>query len=146
MAVDGKVYVAAGVMIALDPTERSAEPKVLWKEPTVQRGAASALAAAGKLYAINRGGVLLCASLEDGEVLSRTRLTGSFWSTPALAGQRLFACSYEGSVQVVELSADGREAKVAATVELGEPVQSSPAIAHGALFDRSDKHLFRLGK
>jgi outer membrane protein assembly factor BamB len=140
-AVDGVVYLPAQGITALKPS--GAEPEVLWQNGSIQPGAASSIVHDGRLYAINRSGVLLAAEAKTGTVLWRKRLEGSYWSTPALAGSRLYCFSDDGKGKVVDL-AEGAKGAIVGEGELGEKIQSSPAVADGALFIRSDMHLWRI--
>lgn len=142
-AVDGTVYVASKGVTALKPGT-GAEPEVLWNAQNLQPGAASVIVNDGRLFAINRAGVLNCANTADGKVEWRTRLEGEFWGTPVLAGNRLYAISQKGKGQVVEISADGKKGEVIGTGQLEGEVQSSPAIVDGALYIRSDGHLWKI--
>ena len=45
-------------------------------------------------------------------------------------------------MQVVQV---GGEGKILATVDFKEPILATPAVAGGALFVRSDKHLWCVG-
>ena len=143
VVADGIVYVASKGVTALRP-KAGAEPEVLWNVSSLQPGAASMIQADGKLYLINRAGVLVCASDEDGKVLWRTRLEGEFWGTPALVGNRLYAVNSKGVAQVVEVAADGKSATVVGKGQLDGEIQCSPAVSDGALYVRSDKHLWKL--
>ena len=85
------------------------------------------------------------ADAASGTILSRTRLEGSFWSTPVLCGKHLLALSYEeGAAQVVEIDADGGSARQIAKFVLGDRIQASPAVAGQAIYIRSDRHLWKL--
>jgi outer membrane protein assembly factor BamB len=141
---NGVIFLPSSGIVALRPTPGAAEPEVLWQSNQLQPGAASPLVAGGKLYAVNRSGVLIAADVGTGEVAWRTRLEGSFWGTPAVCGNHLFACSYEGTGQVVDLAGDAGAARIVARIPLGEAVQASPAIAARAVFVRSDRHLWKL--
>jgi len=141
--VDGTVYVASKGVTALRPGA-GAEPEVVWNAQNLQPGAASAIVSDGKLFIINRAGVLNCANTADGKVLWRTRLEGEFWGTPALAGNRLYTVSQKGKGQVVEIAADGTKGDVIGTGQLEGEVQSSPAVTDGALYVRSDGHLWKI--
>ncbi len=110
----------------------------------VQAGAASPTVTSNRVYVVNRGGVLIAADASDGKILSRTRLEGNCWGTPVMAGNRLFAVSFEGLGQLVEMSADGRSGKVTAKIPFGEAIQASPVVANGAVFVRGDGHLWKL--
>jgi hypothetical protein len=76
--------------------------------------------------------------------LSRVRLQGEFWGTPALVGDRLYCMAQDGACQVVEVSSDGRKADVIGKSQLDSPLQSSPAVSSGALYVRSDHRLWKI--
>jgi outer membrane protein assembly factor BamB len=143
VGVDGVVYVPSKGMTALRPNATS-EPEVLWNVSTLQPGAASPIANDGRLYLVNRAGVLVCASQADGQALWRVRLSGEFWGTPALAGNRLYAIAQNGGCQVVEISADGSKGEIVGQGQLDGTFQCSPAISAGALYVRSDQHLWKI--
>ncbi len=140
---DQTIYVASKGVTALKPGS-GAEPEILWNSQNLQPGAASVVVGDGRLLAINRAGVLTCASADDGKVLWRTRLDGEFWGTPVLAGNRLYAVSKKGLGQVVEIADDGEQGKLIGTGQFNGEIQSSPALAGGALYIRSDGHLWKI--
>ena len=142
-AVDGVVYVPSKGMTALKPTD-SSEPQIVFNAQNLQPGAASVVVDDGRMFVINRAGVLTCAGTADGEILWRKRLEGEFWGTPVLAGNRLYAISQKGKAQVVEISADGRRGEIVGTGQLDGVIQCSPAIVAGALYVRSDGHLWKI--
>ncbi len=139
----GVVYVPSKGMTALRPNSTD-KPDVVWNAAGVQPGAASVVCDKGRLFLINRTGVLTCASATDGQVLSRVRLQGEFWGTPALVGDRLYCMAQDGACQVVEVSSDGRKADVIGKSQLDSPLQSSPAVSSGALYVRSDHRLWKI--
>jgi outer membrane protein assembly factor BamB len=142
-AVDGVVYVPSKGTTALKPTDAS-EPDVVWNAQNLQPGAASVVVADGRLFLINRAGVLTCADTAGGRILWRTRLDGEFWGTPIVAGNRLYAISQKGKSQVVQFSADGTPGKIVGTGQLDGVIQCSPAMVAGALYVRSDGHLWKI--
>ena len=142
-AVDGVVYVPSKGTTALEPTD-SSEPAIVWNAQNLQPGAASVVVDDGRLFLVNRAGVLTCAGAADGKILWRLRLDGQFWGTPALAGNRLYCISQKGKAQVVEFSADGQQGKIVGSGQLDGVIQSSPAIVSGALYVRSDGHLWKI--
>lgn len=130
---------------ALDVASSETSPAVAWKANQLNPGAASPIVADDQLFVVNRGGVLVSADPKSGDIRWRLRLEGSFWSTPSLTGNTLVCCAESGLVQVVTLPQDNGTGEVAAKIDLGEGLQGSPAVANGAVFIRSDKHLYRLG-
>ncbi len=168
VAVEGVVYLPAAGMTAVRPAAGTREPSVLWKAASVQPGAASPLVYNGGLYAVNRSGVLTCADTATGEIKWRLRLEGSFWGTPVLAGDRLYCVNQEGGAQVVQLHADNTAGEIIGRGQLLEPkkepekpaaggrpapadpnaekIQSSPVVAGGALYIRSDRQLWKVAR
>jgi len=143
-AVSGDViYVPSKGMTALRPSS-SSEPEVLWNSAGLLPGAASPVVHDGHLFTINRAGVLACGNTADGQALWKVRLTGEFWGSPALVGNRLYCFSQNGAAQVVEISADGKRGEIVGKGQLDGTIQCSPAVADGALFVRSDKHLWKI--
>ena len=140
---EGAVYVPSNGMTALKPNS-TAKPEVLWNAAGVRPGPASPVVDSGHLFVINRAGVLTCASTADGQILSRVRLQGEFWATPALVDNRLYCLSQDGDCQVVEINSDGRHAEVIGKSKLEGPLQGSPAICDGALYIRSDHYLWKI--
>lgn len=94
-----------------------------------------------QVLVINRGGILASGDLTTGELLWRKRLGGKFWATPVAAGNRLYCVNDQGEATVVDLSAKG---KVLGTMSFGDDVLASPAISNGALYVRSDAHLWKI--
>lgn len=139
---DGVVYVPSKGLTALKPAGGTTE--TLWNAPGIQPGAASMILDSGKLFAINRAGVLVCASAADGQIAWRTRLDGEFWGTPALVGNRLYCVTQKGTAQIVEISADGSKGEIVGRGQLDGTIQSSPAVSSGALYVRSDQHLWKI--
>lgn len=118
-------------------------PKLLWNENDLAPSAASPVVAKDKVYTVNRSGVLIQANLSDGKVVSKTRLgIGQQWATPAIVAGHAYCLDSNGKAAVVKLADE--KAEVVWTGELGESIQASPAIADGALYIRSDKHLWKI--
>jgi outer membrane protein assembly factor BamB len=143
VAADGIVYVPSKGMTALRCSDNS-QPEVLWNVASFQPGAASTILSGGRLYAINRAGVMACASAADGQILWRVRLSGEFWGTPALVGNRLYCISQNGAGQIVQLSDDGARGELNGQGQLDDTIQCSPAVSAGALYVRSDHHLWKI--
>jgi outer membrane protein assembly factor BamB len=121
---------------------KSAELEVVWTQNKLNFGAGSPAMHDGKLYTINRAGVLNCGRAGDGEVLWQLRVKGAFWSTPLVAASHLYAASQEGDVVVVRL--DDMKGEIVATNSMGESLMASPAAADNALFYRGAKHLWKV--
>jgi len=86
---------------------------------------------------------LIPAHQGSGKIVWRARLTGPFWATPFIAGQHLYCVSDKGLAQVVQL---GESGKVVSQLDFAEAMLASPAAANGALYFRSDAHLWKISR
>jgi outer membrane protein assembly factor BamB len=130
-----------GGMVALRPSAGGL-PAVAWKTAKLASMAPSALVADGKVYVIKRD-ILTCGDLADGKVLWDIRLKGYFWASPVLAGDKLYIIGQDGAATVVRIGAKG---EVVGTSDLKEQFFGTPAVANGAMYLRSDKCLYCIGK
>lgn len=140
VADDKLVLVPSAGLTALRAVA-SGTPEVVWKENRLGPGNSSPVTHGDLVYVINRGGVLVSGKLSDGSIVAQLRLGGSFWATPIIAGDHLYAANEEGITHVVKL---GEKPEIVAKNELGEPVLGTPAIGGGALFIRSDGNLWKI--
>ena len=102
---------------------------------------------AGHLYWMHDSlGIAFCADARTGAVLYEERLprAGQFYGSPVLAEGRIYYPSRGGTVYVV---AARPKFELLSTNSLGERGMhnSSPAIAGGRLFIRTDRHLYCIG-
>jgi outer membrane protein assembly factor BamB len=117
------------------------EPTVLWSENKLAIGNGSPVEHDGKLYILNRAGAISCADAKSGEVGWRLRVKGTYWATPIIIGDTMYVANYDGLVTSIKL---GDKGEIIAESSLGEPILGSPAIADGAMYLRSDKHLWKI--
>lgn len=128
------------------------EPEVLWDSKKLRSSTPSPVIVDDRMYLLNT--ILVCADVKTGEPIWRLRLEGSFSSTPVVAGGKLYAFSEEGIAYVIALG--DKEGTILARnrmtspddpdAESGETILCSPAVANGALFVRSDAHLWKIAK
>jgi outer membrane protein assembly factor BamB len=148
-AVQGdKLYVPANGVTALEVSENSSAPELLWDANKIATSGSSPVVHDECVYALNRAGVLTCADVKSGEVLYQLRLKGPGWATPIIANGHLYMVSFEGAAHVVALGhpADGDKGKVVFNMEFGEKIQGTPAVSGNALFIRSDTHLWKIAE
>jgi hypothetical protein len=118
-----------------------APPKLLWQKRRLSVDMASPLVLGNRTYGL-RGPVLLSADARTGEVLGKLRLTGPFSASAVSAGGLLYCVSEEGLAQVV--APGEKEAKLLHAGSLGETILATPAVADGALYVGSDRHLWKI--
>lgn len=138
---DGKLFVPANGVTALDISTNPTAPQLLWESSKLATSGASAVVHDGRVYTINRAGVLTCGDAKTGDVQYQLRLKGPVWSTPIIAGDHLYVFSFEGLTYVVKL---GEKGEIVSQTEIGEKIQGTPAVADGAMYVRSDKHLWKI--
>ncbi len=145
-SVDGTtIYVPSHGITALRPgTSNPRVPEILWNEGGLQPGTSSPVTLGSALYVINSGGVLTRASTKDGTRQWQLRLPGRYSGSPVIAGEHLFVVNEEGTLVAVKLGEAAGE--VVGTHDFGETVLSTPAVANGALYIRSDQHLWKIAK
>jgi outer membrane protein assembly factor BamB len=116
-----------------------AAPKVLWTNKKAAAFLPSGLAYEGHVYVPGDKGVTQCLDARTGKVVWRERLGDSFHASPVAAAGRIYFASKEGVVRVVKA---GETFEELAQNDLGEPLIASPALAHGQIFLRTEKHLY----
>ncbi len=114
---------------------------IAWSTTTAAPHAPSPLLVGDKLYSISDSGVAACFDARTGKVHWQERLDGNFSASPLYADGRIYVQSEEGVGTVLRA---GKHFDVLATNPLGERTLASYAAADGALFVRTERHLYRL--
>jgi outer membrane protein assembly factor BamB len=137
------VYVPSnGGMAAMKVEGENQPPKQLWKLKELAAGTASPVALGDRLFIINNASVMTCADVADGKRVWQLRLSGPFSATPVASGNILFCVNEKGLLQAVDTSKP--EGEIVSKLDLGQMVLSTPAIANGALYVRSDATLWKV--
>jgi outer membrane protein assembly factor BamB len=117
------------------------ESHTLWDREKRNASESCPVLAGGLLYQITRGGIVTCMNPETGADIWEDRIAGQHLPSPIAAGDRLYFCNDRGDVNVVK-TADKFE--ILATNKLPDAMTASPAVADGAIFIRTKKHLFKI--
>lgn len=140
----GVLYVPSNGLTALQPASDGQSPKQLWRSSQLRPSTPSPVVVDDKVFTMNDAGVVTCGSTADGKRLWQLRLKGPFSATPVVAASRLYCVNEKGLLQVVETT--GAEGTVVSEFDLGKAILSTPSIANGALYIRSDALLWKLKK
>jgi len=143
---NGLLLVAAGGVIALRPGSESRSASLAWQSGKLASGYSSPLFYEGRVYAVNTAGVLNCADAVNGKSLWQERLKGKtnqYWASPVVADGKLYAVDEGGTTTVVQI---GSQSVVLAANSLDETILATPAISGGAIYLRSDQHLYCIAK
>jgi outer membrane protein assembly factor BamB len=150
VAWNGLIFIPGGELVALKPGTEQATPEVLWNAGKLSPKTASPLVYGDKVYTINGAGVLNCAEAATGKVLWQERLKGPFSASPIAGDGKLFITNEEGTTFVIQPGQD--KATVLEKNTLRESTDDkdeflgSPAISGGAIFIRTDRHLYCIGE
>ena len=144
MTAAGRIYVPAAGITALECTSATTSPSLLWESNKLALGNASPIVHGGRVYALDKAGVLNCGDDKDGRVAWELRLKGTFWATPLIAGDHLYAANADGDCLVVRLGKRGGD--IVHTADLGEGFFGSPAADATGLYLRGDKHLWKIAE
>jgi outer membrane protein assembly factor BamB len=142
-AGNGLIFVPGGELVALKPGTEKAAAEVQWSVGKLSPKTASPLVYQDRVYAINGAGVLNCAEAATGKLLWQERLKGPFSASPIAADGKLYLVNEAGVTFVVKSEQD--KGTILASNALEETILGTPAIAGGAIFLRSDQHLYCIG-
>jgi lipoprotein NlpI len=113
--------------------------QVVWQEKRGGPYVCSPLLAGDQLYVHDETGILVCRNAADGKKLYRERLAPKFTASAVAGDGKVYFTNESGTTFVVKA---GPAFELLAENRLGEEVLASPAIARGALFIRTEKHLY----
>jgi outer membrane protein assembly factor BamB len=146
---EGIVYFDSGrggPGVAVDPTGEGdvSATHVRWTVPQVPEGIGSPILVGDLVYRLHSPGVLRCWQASDGKQLYAQRLDGisSTWASPVADGDGHIFFASAGKSFVIEA---GREYKLQATNDLGDPNHASPAISGGRIFLVGTKNVYCVG-
>jgi outer membrane protein assembly factor BamB len=116
-------------------------PDQLWESEKLNPVTASPVQVGNRLYC-PRGSVLVVGDAATGAEVGRVRLRGSaVGGSPVTAGGLVYCAAEDGMVNV--LKPGDKEPMVAGNGTVGEPLLATPAIVGGAIYLRSDGHLWK---
>jgi len=145
----GLVFIATGfnqptlIAVRADGQGDVTRTHIAW---TLARGAPftpSPILVGDELYVINDIGILTTLDAKTGAIHYQQRLGGNYSASPVFADGRIYFQSEEGVTTVVP---PGRQFGRLATNRLDGSTLASMAVAGGAIFIRSDTHLYRIGR
>jgi len=94
-----------------------------------------------QLFACSDSGILTCLDASSGQEVWRERIRGKYSASPLVCDDRVYFFSLEGKTTVVRAAGQYEELAVN---QLSGNISASPAAVDGALFLRTDSHLYRI--
>jgi outer membrane protein assembly factor BamB len=95
-----------------------------------------------RMFLWGDSGIVTCVQAATGEVVWTERVGGNFFGSPVCVNGKIYALSAKGELVVVEAS---DQFKILGRSDLGEASHSTPAVAGGAMFVRTESHLISFG-
>jgi len=98
----------------------------------------------GLLYSCENQGILSCFDVRTGEDHYRVRIPhagAGFSASPVAADGKIYLPGEDGDVFIIKA---GTQFEVARKNPMGEVLMASPAISHGTLYIRGERHLFAI--
>ncbi len=141
VAADGLVFAPGGPSQALRPGEDQVSRA--WESDQLGSATASPSLYKGRIYTVNAAGIVTCADPKDGAVLWRARTPGPHSASPVFAEDRMVLVNEKGMATVLAL---GAEPKTLAENAIEDAFFASPALWGGAIYLRSDRFLYCLGR
>ena len=133
-------------LTAVRPGPRSPDgtyrPTVAYKMAKTCPYVPTSIVKGDRLYEWADNGLVTCANVATGEPIWTGRAPGTYYGSPVLAGNTLWAMSRQG--KLVGVSA-GEAFKIVSETDLGETSQATPAIAGGRMYLRTVSHLICVG-
>jgi outer membrane protein assembly factor BamB len=96
----------------------------------------------GLVWLWSDGGIVSCLDAKTGDVKYQERVGGNFFGSPVWVDGRLYCVSASGELVVLDAS---DKFKVLDRYSLGELCHTTPAVALGKIFIRTEKHLSSFG-
>lgn len=120
-------------------------PAEIWHNRKIGPSTASTVAGNGLVFSTNSAGALRAARVSDGELVWQMRTTGPYSATGVYAAGHLYLLNQNGLVQVVKIGEETGEVVSEYNLDLpkGDTTLGSLAAANGALYLRSDTHVWK---
>ena len=123
------------------------EKEFLWQKTDIGTDVATPVVSNGKVYILGFNGTIWCLDILTGEELWKSSLPsgkGVFYSSPVLAGDKLYICTDEGVFYVCEVSATGLQ--IRNQTKFDDYVVATPVLIWDRILLRGTKNLYCIGK
>lgn len=145
---DGLVFVSSAfdfpVVYAIRPGGArgdATQSNVVWTRPKGGPNTPSMLVVGDELYMVSDAGIATCLDAGTGKVNWTHRLAGTFSASPVFVDDRIYFQTEAGLGIVIKAQ---KTFQLLAENDLGEPSLASPAIVDGAIFIRTEHHLWKI--
>lgn len=147
VADENTVYATGGypkkAMLAIraDGTGNVTDTHVSWKSDNKASYVPSPLLHEGLIYGVNDQGLYRCYQSKTGEVLHEKKLEGAYYSSPVLAGDKIYLFNKTGKATIFKAD---QSLEILAQNDLPHGVFATPVICHSRIYLRTLKTLYCL--
>ena len=130
------------VVAVRPPSNGATESPVVYR---ITRGAplcTTPLVRGDLVFLWSDNGIVSCADSRSGKIHWTKRIGKMFYASPVCVGDRIYNIDVDGTVVVLAAS---EEYQLLGRNALGQPSQSTPAIAGGIMYLRTVSHIYSLG-
>jgi len=123
------------------------EKEFLWKMSGLGTDVATPVVSNGKVYILGFNGTIWCIDILTGQELWKMVLpsgNGVYYSSPTLAGDKLYICSDEGAFYVLGISPAGIQ--ILNQTKFEDNFVATPVLVRGRILLRGTKNLYCIGK
>ncbi|MFO7575359.1 MAG: PQQ-binding-like beta-propeller repeat protein [Bacteroidales bacterium] len=123
------------------------EKEFLWQKAGIGTDVPTPIVSNSVVYILGFNSTVWCLDLMTGDVLWETTLPdseGVFYSSPTLAGDKLYICSDQGLVYVCQVSPEGME--VLNRTKFDDNFVATPVLLRDRILLRGTKNLYSIGK
>jgi outer membrane protein assembly factor BamB len=131
-------------IVAIKPSETAGQtPETVYtKEKSISPYVPTLCAAGNLIFLWSDRGIVSCLDAATGQSHWKERVGGNFFGSPVRVGNRIYCMSTDGEVVVLEAST---KYKLLAKNPLNEGTRSTPAVADGRMYLRTESHLISIG-
>lgn len=132
-------------VVALRPGGAEQPAELVWHYPRGVPECPSPLYHDGRLYTVMNGGTVTCLDGTTGTLVYRGRLParGPYYASLVGGDGKLYAASARGEITIFAAGSD--ELRVLSTLDLGERLMATPALADGEVYVRTETRLRAFG-
>ncbi len=132
-----------GSLNCIDPSRDGdiSQSGLVWRDEKIGRSLSTVSIADGLLYVAEFSGVVHCLDLASGAEIWNHDTEAHIWGCTLLDDGKIFVGNESG---VLTILAAGREKKLIASIDMKDPIYSTPIAANGALLLATQSQLFSL--
>jgi len=148
---DDRIYVAAGGdpwhgkrqcwLKCIDATRTGdvTHAAALWSYPLERHCISTPSVTDGLVFIADMGRMLHCVDARTGQAVWTHELDGEVWGSTLVADGKLYVGTHRGTLWVL---AAGRDKRVLGSVDLGDPIHTTPVAANGVLYVATMSQLY----